>query len=459
MSPNELEQALAGGENTTVEFKRCGAQAGEDTFETICSFANHAGGNIFLGVEDDSTVSGISEPACQDIQRNIVNVVNNPNVFKPPVALEFETIDHDGKHVIRTWVPVDSSVHSFKDIIYDRVGDSDIRLRTDHQIASLYLRKQAAYTEQKIYPYVTLDDLDLTLLEDARQRASRKQPGHPWSEMSDEDLLRSANLYSKSYETGEEGFNLAAVLLLGKDPVIRSILPSYKTDALLRSKESDRYDDRLTVACNLLTAYPLLETFCKKHLNDRFYLENGQAVSPRDVIVRELVSNTLIHREYLSPFPARIVITDEEMTTENGSKAAFDGQLDLTAFNPMPKNPIIASFFNNIGWADELGSGSKNLLKYVRAYSGATPSLIEGSVFRAHIPLSSPDAHADIDSEVVDFVMGQVNRRGYVTTVDVRDGLDIEHKQAQRELGKFVEAGILKPIGKTRGRRYIPTSQ
>ena len=38
---------------------------------------------------------------------------------------------------------------------------------------------------------------------------------------------------------------------------------------------------------------------------------------------------------------------------------------------PRPKNPVIADFFHSIGCADELGSGVRNLYKYVRLYSGA----------------------------------------------------------------------------------------
>lgn len=40
---------------------------------------------------------------------------------------------------------------------------------------------------------------------------------HSWESMSDEELLRSAGLYGKDRVTGESGYNLAAVMLLGND--------------------------------------------------------------------------------------------------------------------------------------------------------------------------------------------------------------------------------------------------
>ena len=69
--------------------------------------------------------------------------------------------------------------------------------------------------------------------------------------MSDDELLASAQLTGRDYETGRDGFKAAAVLLLGKDQVIGSLFPAYKTDALLRRVNVERYDDRDTVSTNL----------------------------------------------------------------------------------------------------------------------------------------------------------------------------------------------------------------
>ena len=46
-----------------------------------------------------------------------------------------------------------------------------------------------------------------------------------------------------------------------------------------------------------------------------------------------------------------------------------------------------ASFFVNIGRADTLGSGMRNLYKYTKLYSNAEPILSEGDVFEMRIPL------------------------------------------------------------------------
>lgn len=50
-------------------------------------------------------------------------------------------------------------------------------------------------------------------------------PEHPWENMSDIDILKSAGLYDEDWRTGKKGFNLAAILLFGRNDVIRSCAP------------------------------------------------------------------------------------------------------------------------------------------------------------------------------------------------------------------------------------------
>ena len=74
MDHEALSEVLAIGETVNVEFKRCGQQPERDVFESVCSFANTFGGSIFLGVEDDGTVSGINASNLLAIKRNLINL-------------------------------------------------------------------------------------------------------------------------------------------------------------------------------------------------------------------------------------------------------------------------------------------------------------------------------------------------------------------------------------------------
>lgn len=152
------------------------------------------------------------------------------------------------------------------------MDDADVKVTATSQIAAMYIRKQNLFTEKKIYPYVTLQDLRLDILSKVRQMAVNYAGGnHPWENMNDKELLQSAGLYGRDMATGEEGYNLAAIMLLGKDDVILNVCPTYQTDALVRKINMDRYDDREIVRTNLIESYEQLMEFAKKNLPDKFF--------------------------------------------------------------------------------------------------------------------------------------------------------------------------------------------
>ena len=206
--------------------------------------------------------------------------------------------------------------------------------------------------------------------------------------MDDMEIMRSAGLYTENISTGEKGFNLAAILLFGKPEVIKSVVPGYMTDAIYRVENVDRYDDRDIIDVNLIEAYERLMDFCLKHMDNRHVLEDDISIDARVRIVREVVGNILIHRDYTNVFPAKLIIDKDALYTENWSKSRFTGRLTMEAFSPYPKNPLLASFFVNIGRADTLGSGMRNLYKYTKLYSHAEPILTEGDVFKTGFHLS-----------------------------------------------------------------------
>ena len=387
MTQEMFEKILSIGETVAVEFKRCGNGIEHDTYETVCSFLNRFGGDIFLGVEDDRTVVGVPKKAAPDMVRNFISVTSNSGVFQPTVYLTPEIFEYENKTIIHIHVNPTSEVHKYKNVIYDRNADSDVKVTATGALAAIYIRKQNIYTERMIFPYATLEDLRLDLLPRVRQAAG-KTGKHPWQDMDDMTLLKSAGLYGRDLVTGASGFNLACILLLGRDDVIQDACPTYETDALLRRVNQDRYDDRVVVRTNLIESFDQLMEFGRKNLPDKFYLEGIDRVSLRDILIRELVSNTLMHREYISSYTARFVIEKDRLLTENANRTVREGLITLDNLEPIPKNPRIATFFRIIGRADKVGSGVRKLYKYSQFYSGDDPTVLEGDIFKTIVPLN-----------------------------------------------------------------------
>ena len=409
MMPEKLRTILNVGETVAIEFKRCGNGISTDTFKTVCSFLNRFGGDIFLGVEDNGTVCGIPKNAVSYMVKEFVKSVSDPEIIHPTVHLAPEVIEYEGKHIIQVHVPPSSEVHSYKKGIYNRLDNADVKVTDSEQIAALYMRKHNIFTEKRVYPHVHDEDLRLDLLPLVRQRAANRIQDHIWKNMNDAELLRSAGLFSKDVETGKHGYNRAAIMLLGRDDVIHSICPAYRTDAILRRTNPNDYDDKITVRTNLIESYDLLVRFAEKHLPDKFYMEEGTQISLRHIIVREMLVNTLIHREFTSSHIAKFIIEKDRMFTENANRAVSGGTITPDNLEPNPKNSIIAAFFRNIWLADELGSGVRKLYRYVPLYSGKPPEIIDGDVFRLVVPLNDSFAF-DVSSDIT---QGKVHRKAH----------------------------------------------
>ncbi len=384
---------IAGGKSINLEFKKCRARLPGAVYKTVCAFLNRDGGALLLGVRNDGTVLGVDPSAVGQIRKEFITAVNNPQKLNPPVYLSVVEEEIDGKTLLRIQVPRSLQVHRCNGRIYDRNEDSDLDITEHtHPVIQLYQRKQfLRRSEDKVFPHLGLDDLDRDLIAQCRKRAvpHQKDQDRPWRDMDDLTLLKNARLYQTDPETSQRGITLAGVLLLGKQAPLLQALPHHGTDLLLRKVNRPHDDDRDFVAVNLVESHARIMAFVRKHLASSLFLKGMESINIRDAVFREVASNLLIHREYADAFPARLIIEHGRVRTENSNRPRQPGPIDPRNFTPVTKNPNIANFFRQIGYADELGSGMRNMMKYGRIYGGADPELIEGNIFRTTI--SVPD--------------------------------------------------------------------
>ena len=413
-----------------------------------------------LGVNDNREIVGVNPDKIDKIIKEFTTGINNSQKIYPPLYLIPVLIDIDGKKLIYIRVPKGYQVCRHNGRIWDRSYEGDINITDNAELVyKLYARKQSTYFVNKVYPNLGVDCLNTSVIEKARKMATARNQNHSWKNMNDEELLRTANLILIDPETNREGITLAAILLFGKDNAIMSVLSHHKTDALFRVENKDRYDDRDVVITNLIDSYDRLINFGRKHLNDLFVLEGIVNVNARDRILREIVSNTLAHRDYSSGFPAKMIIDDEKITIENSNVAHGIGALDLQKFEPFPKNPSISKVFREIGLADEPGSGMRNTYKYTQLYSGKKPVFEEGDIFRTIIPLKKiatekvgeknvPQNVPQNKKELIAFIKAKVIANNKITRQAIADNAGVSVKTIQRTIK---EIDNLKYVGRGNG--------
>ena len=343
------------------------------------------------------------------MKKDFVTAINNANKMYPPLFLTPVEYELQGRKVLHIYVPIGTQVSRCSGRIYDRNNESDIDITDNEELVyKLYARKRGTYFVNKVFPEWGMDVLRPDLIERARKMTRARSNNHPWLLMDDEELLRSAGIILLDHESRREGITLAAILLFGKDTTIMSALPQHKTDMIFRVQNLDRYDDRDVIVTNLLDSYDRMSEFAKKHLNDPFVLDGMQSVSARDAILREIISNSLAHRDYSSGYVAKMVIEKDRIFAENSNRTHGYGNLNLNTFEPFPKNSAISKVFREIGLADELGSGMRNTYKFTKLYSGGIPQFVEGDVFKTVIPpnetatmKSGPKASDQVGSDAV----------------------------------------------------------
>lgn len=468
MTIQSILDLISQGESITIEFKECKNEVASEVYPTVCAFSNRFGGHIFMGVNDDGEIIGVNPNCIKDMRKNFANMLNNPQKISPTLYLSAEEYEIDGKYILYVYVPRSSQVHTCNKITYDRIEDADVDIsKSTTQMSELYLRKQTDFTEKKLLPYLTMDDLDMSLMIKVRNLVKSHDPNHPWIQMDDMQIMRSAGLYERDFMSGQEGLNLAAVLLFGKDETIKACLPAYKTDAIYRDNNPDRYDDREDVRTNLIDSYEVLVEFVRRHTDDRFFLDGTQRISIQSIIAREIVSNILMHREYASPYPARLIIEKHRIMTENANKTYHYGRIQEDGFTPYPKNPIIANFFNQIGRADELGSGVRNLYKYTRLYANSEPVLFEDDVFKVEVPLVSNTDKVPISTDKIPIntdtplsereqkILDYISEHGSITNQQACELLHLKDSSVKKLFASMVKRNLLNPVGEKKSRRYV----
>ena len=390
MTVEDLHKLLSKGESLHVEFKEAKEKLPNSFYESVVSFLNREGGIIILGVNDEGITAGIDKNAVDQVKKNIIAALNNKDIVNPPVNFPVYQLEDNNQILLYLKIPVSSQIHTHKGVIYDRENDSDIRIEDDSRISELYFRKRSHFTENEIFPYLQMDDLNEALFDKAKAVIRSVNASHPWLAISNMEILRSCGFYRKDNRTGEEGLTLASALVFGKDLTIQNTLPAYKFDILVRLTDLDRWDDKLTLRTNLIDTYLQVMDFIKNrtYLPDMFYLEGDQRKDLRELIFREVVANIIVHREYTSAYPTTIVIYRNRVEITNPNKPLFRGLLSVNSFNPYAKNPNIRKVFSEFRWADEIGSGVRNVYKYLNIYSpGAKPVFIEDDLFKTIIPL------------------------------------------------------------------------
>ena len=429
-------------ESETVELK---AIVVEDIKKEVIAFANCEGGKLYIGVQDDGTVSGLDNPDETSLQ--ISNMVRD--AIKPDLTmfLHYETVTVDGKKIVTV----------------------DIQQGTErpYYIAKKGLRPEGVYVRQG-YSSVPATNT-------AIRRMIKETDGDHFEEMRSLEQNSTFESAKKVFVERNVKFGLTQMKTLGmvtQDGVYTNLglllsdqcVHTIKA-AVFQGTTQSEFKDRREFSGSLFRqmdeAYDFIDFRNQTHSTfDKLY-----RIDRRDypeTAVREALLNLLVHREY--SFRASTFISlyaDRLEFTSIGGLVSGVSLKDVTMGISVCRNTKLANVFYRLELIEAYGTG---IIKIMEAYEGTgmTPQIeTSDNAFKIILPnlnaMPEPARQMQVNPEKStpeEKVIALTKQRGVITRKEIEILLGIGQSSCGRLLKKMIENGLLIQEGKGKNTHY-----
>ncbi len=409
MTRDELLVLIRNGENSGVEFKREWSDPRAFAKELV-ALANMDGGRVLMGVNDDGTVVGVTQP---DLEERVMTAARDK--VRPELIPYFEMVrdvepgrDVAVVRVDRGWT-VHHVWHDNHRTYYIRVG-SQSREASQDELARLLQQRGALRSEIQPVSRSGIGDIDMRRVVDYFGRVRNQDVPDEEDRAGWQSLLVNTEFLSDEDEAIP--CTIAGLLVFGID--VHRFLPHAGVDAVAYPGTEKDYAaiERASLIGPLVGLFKkgnggfsegfsdgfskgtvLLEpgviemaiSFVKRNAGVHAVLADGarrvETPTYPDDVIREALVNAVVHRDYLlsgtrielslyadrleiiSPGRLPNGITPERM--RHGCRAA--------------RNQLLKDVLRDYGYLEHMGMGiPRKIIKGMRQHNGTDPELIEG---------------------------------------------------------------------------------
>lgn len=373
--------SAAWAEGLHLEFKLSESKVPKDLWETYSAFANTKGGVVLLGVQNDGTVKGITDPEKQ--LKDLVNTLNDEgkvsiNLCKEPGCICAMKLE--GKDVIALRVPEAETRHKPVylngriNVCHLRVNEADIECRKE-DIAQMLRDAETVVYKPEFMPYTSMADVDGATLKQYRNMMRSYSPQHPWVRMDDEMLLRRLSAYTTDAATGQDGLTLEGLLMFGTEEAIIRHMPQlqlnyFEYDTTETADFLNGWTDRI---CNDGTWVPNLYQFffrvlprIQQRLKNPFKLRanlTAQGDSNAHIAVREALANAVVHADYRGEGGITIRQYPHGLRFENPGTLLLPKELVMQGGISRCRNCGLQTMFMRMGIVEKAGSGIDRMMR------------------------------------------------------------------------------------------------
>ncbi|MEI6890674.1 MAG: RNA-binding domain-containing protein [Pontiella sp.] len=378
IDPIEVLQKIGWEEGNDLEFKSAKGGLPKSLWETYSAMANTQGGTILLGVEDDGTVSGVSDAI--KLKGDFWNTINNRGKVCSNLLTDHDVavIESDTGRILAIRIP---AATRFQKPVY--IGQNPITgtYRRNHEgdyhcsereVSRMLADASDESADSLILEHFCMDDVDMPSLQQYRQRFASFKPTHPWLNTTDQELLSKLGGWRRDRSSGQEGLTAAGLLMFGREESIREGMPGYHVD--FREKLSDdpavRWTDRLTLdgtwAGNIFQFYFKTIQRLFADLKLQFKLDSDlfrKGETEVHEAVREALVNALIHADYRGQGGIIIEKYRDRFEFSNPGSLLVSVEQLFRGNVSECRNKALQTMFMMIGGAEKAGSGIDRIQK------------------------------------------------------------------------------------------------
>lgn len=462
---------LPPAESLTVEFKSDRKRLSDhELVEAVVCLANAEGGELWLGVEDDGTPTGL-HPDHQML-------VGLPGLIaartSPSLQVQVDAMEVHGVPVARIAVPKAHTVIATAGGVYLRRrlkhdGRPECAPMLPHERESRAASLGLTDVSAQPVAGATLADLDPLERERLRQAVQQYGGDRVLLELDDEALDGALGLTVREAD-GTRLPTLTGLLLVGREGALRERVPTHEFAFQVLAQQAVRFNEFRRFP--LLKALDWLETNFRPY-NPEEELQVGLFRVPVPMVdmaaFREAVANALIHRDYHRLGAVHVRLEDDALVISNpGGLVEGVTLANLLVTEPRPRNRTLADAMKRIGVVERSGRGVDTIYRGMLKFGRPAPDYSRTDAHGVVVRL--PTAPADLDFRRL--VVEEERRRGTELAIDslialaairelkrvTADELAVRIQRdaasAKRTLEALTEAGLVDAHGNTRGRSY-----
>ena len=425
-------------ETLDIEFKsdlKC--YSDHDLIEEIVGMANTIGGSLFLGVEDDGTITGVHKKHKDSI--GVAALIANSTV--PPISVRADIIQEENKDVLKIDIPRSRGVVSTASgkILRRRLkldGSPEVVPMYSYEIPSRLAELGLLDYSAQPLAGATLEDLDPNQRIRLRKIIQTRQGGEKTLlTLPDDELDIALRLVTEV--AGNYVPTVTGMLLIGKENRITELIPT--------AKATFQVLEGTTVRMNEDSNKPLLELFETfemyiKAWNPERETEYGLFRIPIPEFdwsaFREGLVNAFCHRDYTMLGTVRVLIDDEGMTISNPG-GFIDGVnlKNLLMVEPHGRNPALADAMKRIGLAEKTGRGIDRIFEGSIIFGRPWPDYSESTSRNVNLFIQ----RAKADLPFAKFVADEQNRQGKSLSIYALMILSILNNERRSSVERIVE--------------------